>query len=328
MKEVQHWIRHKPITLEPEVPARDALALMREHGLRDLPVLARDGRLLGIVSIGDLRAALPRLVSSESPLSDAKNSISREYAIGELMTHAPFSLHVGTPIGLATRMLLKRRSSCLPVLANDGTLAGIFSEDDAFTALSVQLPAEGRATRAFCQLEELVRELRAERRRIVRRSSRRKEVKRETCALACERPTGPCDHAICRSAKALESSLADLAARRIVEIDHAIQRHQRGALGLCVACGETISLGRLRARPGADHCALCDRGSPERPSTCLNLSAKELTGSGSSGSVASSASESSPHRSSPEDPGADMADRKLSYTGKTEPARTHANSRG
>ena len=40
-------------TIEPEASVDDALRLMREHDIRRLPVV-RDGRPVGIISIGDL----------------------------------------------------------------------------------------------------------------------------------------------------------------------------------------------------------------------------------------------------------------------------------
>lgn len=45
------------VTASPEMPAREALALMAEHAFHSLPVVAGDGQLVGIVTDTDLRSA-------------------------------------------------------------------------------------------------------------------------------------------------------------------------------------------------------------------------------------------------------------------------------
>jgi CBS domain-containing protein len=53
------------ITITPDQPASEAARLMREHDVRRV-VVVKDGRLAGIVSIGDLAIAL----DDESALAD------------------------------------------------------------------------------------------------------------------------------------------------------------------------------------------------------------------------------------------------------------------
>jgi CBS domain-containing protein len=53
------------ITITPDQPATEAARLMREHDVRRL-IVVQDGRLAGIVSIGDLAVAL----DDESALAD------------------------------------------------------------------------------------------------------------------------------------------------------------------------------------------------------------------------------------------------------------------
>ena len=47
-----------PMTIDPEAPVETAVAVMRERGLRHLPVVNADGRLIGIVTDRDLRSAM------------------------------------------------------------------------------------------------------------------------------------------------------------------------------------------------------------------------------------------------------------------------------
>lgn len=53
---VSDWMTANPMTVAPETPVGEALRTMLERGFRHLPV-AKDGKVVGIVSIRDLSAA-------------------------------------------------------------------------------------------------------------------------------------------------------------------------------------------------------------------------------------------------------------------------------
>jgi CBS domain-containing protein len=50
---VRQWMTTDPVTVEPDLPLEEALAIMFDHHFRHLPVV-KDGRPLGIVSLRDL----------------------------------------------------------------------------------------------------------------------------------------------------------------------------------------------------------------------------------------------------------------------------------
>ena len=56
-----------PMCVKPELKVADAVLLMIEHGFRHLPVLAENGKILGVFSVRD---ALPREVNTAVSLSD------------------------------------------------------------------------------------------------------------------------------------------------------------------------------------------------------------------------------------------------------------------
>jgi CBS domain-containing protein len=53
---VAEVMSHEAVAIGPETRAEDALALMQQRGLRHLPLCAPDGRLIGVVGLGDLIA--------------------------------------------------------------------------------------------------------------------------------------------------------------------------------------------------------------------------------------------------------------------------------
>ncbi|WP_160121807.1 CBS domain-containing protein [Rhodovarius lipocyclicus] len=61
-------------TVTPETTVQDALRVMTDRRIRHLPVLERDGRLVGMVSIGDL--VKERIADAEREAADLKAYVS------------------------------------------------------------------------------------------------------------------------------------------------------------------------------------------------------------------------------------------------------------
>lgn len=51
---VRDALSEDPVTTAPDVEVGEAVRLMRNHAVRRVPVVEADGRLVGIVSLGDL----------------------------------------------------------------------------------------------------------------------------------------------------------------------------------------------------------------------------------------------------------------------------------
>jgi acetoin utilization protein AcuB len=248
-----------PLALGPDASALEALDLMLDRGIRHLPVVDPERRVVGVVSLDDLRAALPVSVSLRAPLSAPERELARDWCVGEIMTHAPETATAETPLAEAADRMADRRIGCLPVVDDDGRLAGILTETDALRALATTL-LTGRAGRAErSELDALVDELRSERERITARLDR---VHAEERALSVDAYGEPRDEAE-RGADLRELRLAEsldgLAARRLEAIDRALDHAAQGRLSVCDGCGGRIPLTRLRALPGTTRCVRCAR---------------------------------------------------------------------
>ena len=238
MSTVRDFMTPDPHHLDPGASALEALERMIDRGIRHLPIVDRRGRLAGIVSVDDLRAALPFAVSLKREPSAAERQSALEYKLGELMTHAPITATPATSLADAAALLARFRIGCLPVLDAGGRLVGMFSETDALRALaSGEPPRPPRPSSHARDVELLVAELRAERERIYAQQQR---------ARAAE-PVDP----------SIEEPLAELASRRLAALDHALARAGRGQLGTCENCSREIPIARLRALPGATLCVHC-----------------------------------------------------------------------
>ena len=258
---VRSWMTPDPQHIEADASALAALELMIERGIRHLPVVDRQGRLCGILSIDDLRAALPFSVNLKRPPSVSERESALECVVGEVMTHAPITATPSTSLADAAALLVRFRIGCLPVQDAAGQLVGIFSETDALRALipKRQRREAGPSSRAL-DLELLVAELRAEHGRIAHRLERGRATDRERAAAPHDAPLDSADRAEQLIELSVDEPLAALAARRLEALERALARATHGQLGACERCSREIPIARLRALPGATLCVRCAAG--------------------------------------------------------------------
>jgi IMP dehydrogenase len=103
-----------PITLTPDATLREAAALMQRFRISGVPVVDRDGRLVGIITNRDLQFER----DLDRPL--------REAMTRDRLVTAP----IGTTLEEAERILGRNRIEKLPVIDTDGKLAGLITVKD------------------------------------------------------------------------------------------------------------------------------------------------------------------------------------------------------
>jgi len=125
---VRDWMTPDLVTITPGLSVSGAYRLMKERGLRRLPVVEGD-RLAGIVTLGDLRAAV---ASPEANLNIFEMAFHMErFTVMQIMTHQVITVTPDTPIKVACELMLKHKIGGLPVVA-DRHLVGILTESDIF----------------------------------------------------------------------------------------------------------------------------------------------------------------------------------------------------
>jgi len=129
---VKEWMTSPVIHITPRTPISHAHQIMKEKGIRRLPVVD-DGRLVGIVTIGDIREASP---SDATTLSIWElNYLWAQLTVEKVMTRKVMTVQPDTTLIDAAAIMLETKVSGLPVVEADQKLVGIITESDVFRML-------------------------------------------------------------------------------------------------------------------------------------------------------------------------------------------------
>ncbi len=130
---IREWMTKNVITVTPETSMLKASKLMKDHDIRRLPVLNGDGRVIGIVSDRDIKAASP----SKATTLDAHELyyLLSELKIKDVMTPDPVVVHDNDTIEKAALLLEQKNFGGLPVVSDTGNLVGIITVHDIFKLL-------------------------------------------------------------------------------------------------------------------------------------------------------------------------------------------------
>ncbi len=126
---VKHWMTRDVITITPDTSLHEAHRLMTEKRVRRLPVVDR-GKLVGIVTLGDVRGAEPSAASTLSVWE--MNKLLANLKVSEIMTREPTTISQEATISTVAEIMLEKKFSGLPVVDDQGQLVGIITESDIF----------------------------------------------------------------------------------------------------------------------------------------------------------------------------------------------------
>lgn len=121
-----------PLTVGPDTSLRVAKGLMRDKGIRHLPVVEETGRLLGVLTDRDVRhaafvPALAEYLTWESRRLKAPR-------VRDVMTWSVVTTHPDATLAQAGLSMFQRRIGSLPVVDN-GRLVGILTDTDLLRAM-------------------------------------------------------------------------------------------------------------------------------------------------------------------------------------------------
>ncbi|MET0257283.1 MAG: CBS domain-containing protein, partial [Methylobacterium sp.] len=129
------------VAVAPDASLREAFELLRAHGIKALPVTDDGARVLGIVTQTDLldKAAWgrggPRLASRHRVRLTLSRGRAPYGAVEDIMTSPVETVSPETPIAAVALFMSEGGLHHLPVVADDGKLAGIVAQSDIVAAL-------------------------------------------------------------------------------------------------------------------------------------------------------------------------------------------------
>ncbi len=135
---VQDVMTSRVVAVRMDAPFKDIATLLTRYRISALPVLDDDGKVIGVVSEADLLckealiAAMGGLPGRPGPYHD---DFARAAAVtaAELMTTPPVTISPGEPVTGAARLMYNAGVKRLPVVSENGHLAGIISRADVLS---------------------------------------------------------------------------------------------------------------------------------------------------------------------------------------------------
>lgn len=126
---VREWMTESVISITSDTAITTAHQIMKKNRIRRLPVV-NDGKLVGIVTIGDIREASP---SGATTLSIWElNYLWSQLKVEQVMTRKVYTVNQDEPMINAARIMLESKISGLPVIDDEGRLVGVVTESDVF----------------------------------------------------------------------------------------------------------------------------------------------------------------------------------------------------
>jgi len=142
---VTRFMTPNPITVKPSHSIFAVIGLMLKHRISRVIVVDRENKPTGIITIADITLAnnvgnLSRLYVSSGPelASDLlkRAVVIRRITARDFMSNQPLCVNQNSTLSVAAKLMSTHRISGLPVVDEEGRLAGIVSKTDMTQAVA------------------------------------------------------------------------------------------------------------------------------------------------------------------------------------------------
>lgn len=130
---VQDWMTADVVSVGPETSLLKVGKLMKDHGVRRIPVVDERGFVIGIISDRDVRDASPSKATTLDMYE--MHYLLAELKAKNIMTAKPVTVKPFDTVEHAALIMLERKVGGLPVVDDAGKLVGIISDHDVFKAM-------------------------------------------------------------------------------------------------------------------------------------------------------------------------------------------------
>ncbi|AFZ54226.1 CBS domain-containing protein [Cyanobacterium aponinum UTEX 3222] len=148
-KTVGEVMTPNPITVKPETPLKEAIALLVEHKISGMPVIKEGGELVGILSESDLMwqetgvepppyiMILDSIIYLQNPNRyDKEIHKALGQTVADVMSDKPITISSTKTIKEAAQLLHQKQIRRLPVVDSDKKIIGILTQGDIIRAMA------------------------------------------------------------------------------------------------------------------------------------------------------------------------------------------------
>ena len=130
---IKEWMTKDVITVDPETSMMRAAKMMKEKGIRRLPVVDDKGKVVGMLSDRDVKEASP----SKATTLDVHELyyLLSEIKVKNIMTPNPITIREGETVVKCAAIMHDRKISGLPVLDGQDQLVGIMTQNEVYRVL-------------------------------------------------------------------------------------------------------------------------------------------------------------------------------------------------
>jgi len=132
---IYEYMTADPITISSATLLPEARQILNEYGIRHLPVIDSERRLIGIVTDRDLRSAYPSSVSSKPEAVLAFEQVLKT-TVEDIMTTSCATLMPDDSIDDALMIFDCEKVGGIPIVSEENVVLGIFSLPDLTAAYS------------------------------------------------------------------------------------------------------------------------------------------------------------------------------------------------
>lgn len=132
MASVDQWMTKHPITIEQEASIIEAIHLMKEKGIRRLPVMAKD-RFVGLITERMIKEYMPGKATSLDTWE--VHYLLSKTPVKDVMNATPITVTPEVELSAAAQLILDHKLYGLCVVDGKGGLVGIMSVGDMLRAI-------------------------------------------------------------------------------------------------------------------------------------------------------------------------------------------------
>lgn len=138
---VKNRMTPSPITATTKTNYNEALRLMQQNHIKNLPIVDKKGQLIGIVTYDDMLKAEPSPVTTLSMFEMV--AMLDKVTMDQIMSSPVYAVDENCSITNAANFMLTNQIKCLPVVKED-KLVGIITDTDIFKTF-VEITGGGKA---------------------------------------------------------------------------------------------------------------------------------------------------------------------------------------